>query len=472
MIRGLLHRLTRPLSSLPIRVLHAALLTRLRLEAWRASRLGPSRRPRIAATACWKFPIYSQTFVHQEALSLARSGVDLRFFYGRLGSRSDLAEACAGLWDLSRLVLQNEVTGRADLAYYRRRMPQAVEAVLRRLSAASGLPLAEVERHPHVLHAFSFTRAVEAWGADYVHSYFFYEQTLFASVAASLLDLPRGVSCYADHLLDDYPLKVVPLHLDSCAVIVATSRRIRAELEQIHGGPLPAVLVKPNAIDAETFTPRSGPAGRAGQPLGLVCICRIDPKKGLEYVIDAVHLLIQRGLPVAVRLLGAADATSAESVAYETALRAQADRLGLHDAVHFAGRQNSRQVRDALETADVFIASSVELPNGDKDGIPTSVLEAMAAGSVMVVTDAGSIVEVVDHERDGLVVPQRDAGALADAITRVATDEALASRLRVAAAARARREFDIRVTESSFHTRVRAALEAHGRAPGANRVAS
>ena len=101
-----------------------------------------------------------------------------------------------------------------------------------------GLSPAALLDHEHVLHAFSFTRAVEAWRADYLHSYFFYEQSLFTWVASSLLGLPRGVSCYADHVLDDYALKAIRLQLADAAVVVATSRRIRDELNHLHGTPL------------------------------------------------------------------------------------------------------------------------------------------------------------------------------------------------------------------------------------------
>ena len=73
--------------------------------------------------------------------------------------------------------------------------------------------------------AFAFARCADAYAPDYLHSYFFYEGTLFALVASMLLDIPRGVSCYADHMLDDYALKVVGLHLRQTSLVIATSQR-------------------------------------------------------------------------------------------------------------------------------------------------------------------------------------------------------------------------------------------------------
>jgi colanic acid/amylovoran biosynthesis glycosyltransferase len=95
---------------------------------------------------------------------------------------------------------------------------------------------------------------VEAHRPEYLHSYFFYDRSLMALVAGYLLDIPRGVSCYADHLLKDYELKVVPLHSEQCNIIIVTSERIKQELSGIAPKTDPLrILVKPNGIDTECF---------------------------------------------------------------------------------------------------------------------------------------------------------------------------------------------------------------------------
>lgn len=456
--------LSRQIWILPLRLAHELFVLRLRAETWRATRGKTSPPPRVVATACWTFPIYSQTFVHQEVAALARAGFSVRLLYSRLGPRDELADACIDLWPLKRRVLLHAEVGAWDLAHFRRRMPAKVEALMDAIAATSGLPREELEQHEHVLQAFSFARAVEACRPDYLHSYFFYERTLFALVASHLLGVPRGVSCYADHMLQDYPLKVVPLHLQTCDVIVATSRRIRGELEALNGRPLPAILVKPNAIDTSSF-PVSERRRAADAPLRLVCVSRIDPKKGLEYLIDAVRLLQDRGLAVEAHILGAPNSHLPESLAYAEALHARVARLGLNGTVHFLGQRASRQVQAALQDAHVFVAPFVELPSGDKDGIPTAVLEAMAAGCVIVATTVGSIDEVIEDGREGLLVPQRDAAALAAAVERLAGDEALAARLRSSASIRARVAFDVGDSEIAFHSMVRSAIEARQTVP-------
>lgn len=449
------------LNSLLRRLAHEALLARLWLEA----RLGASSTPRVMATACWSFPIYSQTFVHQEVMALAEGGFSVRFLYAQRGPRSALAHACAGLWSRKRRVLLHVETGAVDLARFRKSHPAVVDSLLADIAQASGMTPAQVERHEHFLHAFSFARAVQAWGADYLHSYFFYEQSLFALVAARLLGIPRGISCYADHMLADYPLKVVKLQLQDCNVLVATSRRIAGELESIHGASLSCLLVKPNAIDTASFTPVLPSTRTRDQAVRVLCVCRIDPKKGIEYLIDAARRVLDSGLRVEVRIIGAPDAHSDTAQAYARALEAQVDRIGVGQTVHFVGQRSNREIRAELARADLFVAPYVDLPNGDKDGIPTAVLEAMAAGCAIIATDAGSLAEIIDDDVHGVRVPQRSSQALADAVHRLARDSALADRLGASALARVRAEYDIGTSEVLLHQRVREVVAARRSAP-------
>ena len=104
----------------------------------------------------------------------------------------------------------------------------------------------------------------------------------------------------------------------------------------------------------------------------------------------------------------------------------------------------------------LFVAPYVEVDTGDKDGIPTAVLEAMSTGLPIVHTDAGSIEEAAADGVEGLTVPQRDGVALADAIARLLSDRELYLRMSHAARQRALSEFDIHVTERRLHERIQA----------------
>jgi glycosyltransferase involved in cell wall biosynthesis len=90
---------------------------------------------------------------------------------------------------------------------------------------------------------------------------------------------------------------------------------------------------------------------------------------------------------------------------------------------------------------DVSVISSVEQPGGLMEGVPVALIEAMAAGAVVVATDSGSVAELVD-EQTGVLVSHSDAAALAAGLSRVTADPALRERLRAGARARVERDFD------------------------------
>ncbi|HEY0836537.1 MAG TPA: glycosyltransferase [Azospirillum sp.] len=408
---------------------------------------------RILATACWHFPIYSQTFVYQELLALMRRGHRLRMVYCEARPRSELGTDFRPLWGARCRMSAEHAIRRRDFDHFARTVPDRVEAVFADLARETGRPAADLRDDPQVLQAFSFARIAKAYGADYIHSYFFYEGTLFAFVAARLLGVPRGVSCYADHMLQDHPLKLVPFHVRDADIVIATSRRIRGELVDLAGTDPGTILVKPNAVDLATLR-RPAVPDRAGGGLRIVTISRIDPKKGLEYLVEAARLLLDAGVPVTVEVLGGVDAHSAAAKDYADRLRQRIAELRLEDAVRLRGVCTRTEVRAALARAHVFALPAVELGNNDKDGIPTALLEAMAMGLAVVATEAGSITEVIEPEVNGLLVPQRDAAALADALARLAGDEDARRTFGAAAERTIAERYDVTVCEPAFHEQV------------------
>ena len=165
-------------------------------------------------------------------------------------------------------------------------------------------------------------------------------------------------------------------------------------------------------------------------------------------------LLRQRGLLVEAHLVGAADEWSEASRDYKRKLDQRISELNLWGTVHLEGRQNMEGVLRFLGLAHLFVAPFVETEFGDKDGIPTALLEAMATGLPVVATDAGSITEAVDDGRDGVLVSQRDPVALANAIEALLRNADQRRRIGKEAADRVRSRYDAESCEKIFHERI------------------
>lgn len=418
------------------------------------------RRPVAVVASGWSFPVHSHTFVYQEMLALDWMGLDTWVFCCARNARSELHAAFDPLWHRTIMLRSEHERRREDRDYYLRTKPERVHALMARLSEATGWSAEALLQEPRVMMGFTFTRHVELSGASYLHTYFFYDQSLMALMAGFLLGVPRGVTAYADHVLHDYPFKCVALHLELADVVVATSRRIKQELNAIGGGRFEdKILVKPNGIDTARF-PHVEPADRLARegPVQLVSVSRIEPKKGLIHLIDAVGLLRSRGIAVQAQIVGGVDPLVPQSADCLRDMEARITALGLGDHVILHGTRTQSAFIPMLARGHIFVAPYVEVASGDKDGIPTSVLEAMACGLPVVTTDSGSIREAVTDGVEGFTVPQRNPGALADAVQRLVEDRDLYAAMSKAARQRAVTEFDARVTEARLHERIRGCL--------------
>lgn len=201
-------------------------------------------------------------------------------------------------------------------------------------------------------------------------------------------------------------------------------------LPSLVGRPVDAV---PKGVDTAQFSPE-GPNRRAALGLvdvpTIVAVSRLVPIKNVALLLDAVAAMRRSGRRAAAIVVGEGpeDAT----------LRARASRLGIADAVTFAGGVPHHETPAWYRTGDVFALTS------DFDNSPNVVLEAMASGLPVVATDVGGVAEfVVDRER-GRLVPPRDVDALADALWTFLADRASARQVGAANRAVALRDFSWR----------------------------
>lgn len=418
----------------------------------------------IVTASTWVFPNPTHTFVLQELLGLrdlaARHGAGFVVLHGEAAGAAGLAQRFVPLLVHTARLETLATLHRRDRDALERAHPGRIDAFLQRVAAATGRELAALRDEPLVLRACTFTRLCELAGARYLQTWFCYDESFCAMFAAAVLGIPRGLSCHVDHVLADHPFKLVALHLATADVVTAIGARTRDELLAL-GGPACAsrILVKRIGVEGTLLRTLRGRT-RPATPIELLSISRLEPKKGLPVLLEATTLLRRAGLDVRVHVVGGVDAGHAASEAYARRLHELVHELDLGGVVTLHGAVANDALPAFFARATAFVAPYVVLASGDKDGIPTSLVEAMAAGVPIVASDVGAIAEVVVDGQEGLLVPPGEPQALAAALLRVANDQALAQRLGEAAARRFDQEFDARGTETELHARITALLAA------------
>jgi len=174
----------------------------------------------------------------------------------------------------------------------------------------------------------------------------------------------------------------------------------------------------------------------------LLAVGRLVEKKGFDRLVNACALLRDRGVRFACRIVG-------EDGSAAPALRAQIDALGLQGVVQLHGPVAQDRLRDIYRDARAFALPCRVMADGDRDGFPNVLAEAMAMGVPVVTTPISGIPEMIDDGVHGLLV-DGSAQALADAIGRVLGDDALHARLARAARARICERFDSRRTTTTL----------------------
>jgi glycosyltransferase involved in cell wall biosynthesis len=172
--------------------------------------------------------------------------------------------------------------------------------------------------------------------------------------------------------------------------------------------PHQAVMVMPNGIDMRAFArvPTMRPYAR--RPLRLVYIGRLAREKGLYEALQGVRIAIELGVDAHLTMVGSGPEAAA--------LERYSHALGLSTRVAFHGPMFGDAKVKMLATADVAILPSYA------EGLPYSLLEAMAAAVPVLATSVGAIPDVMTHGIHGLLVPPRDATAIAEALAELVRD--------------------------------------------------
>jgi colanic acid/amylovoran biosynthesis glycosyltransferase len=175
----------------------------------------------------------------------------------------------------------------------------------------------------------------------------------------------------------------------------------------------------------------------AGQPVRLLQACRFIEKKGLDVAVAAVGQLVAAGHDVTLDLAG--DGPERE------ALQAQAKQLGIADRVRFLGFLPNQALLDLLPEYSLFLHPSRDTATGDREGIPNSMLEAMACGVPVVATAHSGIPEAVTDGQEGLLIAQNDVAGLVRAIASMTSDGARYQRMSAASRQRIEAQFSSRL---------------------------
>jgi glycosyltransferase involved in cell wall biosynthesis len=372
-----------------------------------------------------RYPRYSETFIVNEILAHEAVGLNIEIYALYPTIDTHFQDLISQVKAPVKYFLTNKL--RADDFW------QTVEkASYIYPSIWEKLAIAKGEQAKEIYQALLIALEAKIRGITHFHAHFATSATTVARLASYFSGIPYTFTAHAKDIFheyvryDDFQRKLE----DAKAVITVSDYNLHY-LQTTYGTAAKIVRRLYNGLDLSQFSFQQ-PNDR---PKKIVAVGRLVEKKGFTYLISACKILAQKGCQFTCEIIGNGE--------LETELRSQIEQDNLEAYVSLIGPRPQKELKQELQQAAVFTAPCIIGKDGNRDGLPTVLLEAMALGTPCISTDVTGIPELIRDRDTGLLVAQEDPQSLAIALEELLND----SNLRVSLATSARklieREFDI-----------------------------
>lgn len=366
-----------------------------------------------------RFPKLSESFVADEMDALERQGVAIEL-YALVRGRAPLAQPGASRRHPSVAGLPSPRWVAAQ-CYWLLRAPRRLLGIwLVVLRRHCGSPRRLAQPAFAVAAASLLALRMRRARIEHVHAHFATHAALAAWVIQRLTGIPYSFTAHADDVFVRRPM--LEQKVREAAFVVTVSEFNRRFLLRELGEPARARLrVVHCGVATDAFAPVQAAAGGRDVPFTILCVGRLEEKKGQRVLLEACRRLDARGLAFRCQLVG-------EGREREALLR-QRRALGLGDRVELLGARPREQIRELLACADVFVLPSVVAASGRAEGIPVALMEAMAMQRPVVSTRTSGIPELIEDGCSGILVEPGDPEALAEALLALQAEPERAARI-------------------------------------------
>ena len=388
------------------------------------------------------YPRLSQTFILNEILALERLGLAIEIF-----GMSDPGEPLvqSGVARVKAPACYLDVAVRRPLAKIVAEHVRVAARTPRRYAATAAYALVrrDLDRGYTTASRFAcFAQAVylarllrSRTGAArivHLHSHFAHDPTLIALLVKRLTGLPYSFTAHARDLYQT-PVRALTERVEEATVVVTCCAANRRYLEHTVPTGRDKIALIHHGVDIGALRP---PVNRHGSALPLILsVGRLVEKKGFPDLIRACDLLKRRGHRFECVIYGDGP--------LEGRLQELIGRLDLAADVRLAGARPQAELTAELARATAFALTPVVTADGDRDGIPNVLVEAMACGLAVASTAAGGVPELVIHGRTGLLAAPGDVRGIADNLEALLAGPALRSRLVACAREMVAEGFDV-----------------------------
>lgn len=362
-----------------------------------------------------RFPSVTETFILREMIEMERQGQPVRLV-PMLRESPPVVHDAAKPWT-HRALYTPYVNGSIVTANLRTlvRKPWRYLSLLVRLIVGTVLrPGTFVRTLALFPKSVWLAGALEAEGLRHIHAHYATHPSTMALIIANLSGITFSFTVHAHDIQVDRSLLRWKLRETRFVRSISAfnkrfleglyPREAAGKIEVVHVG------IEPEIYEANAERTVAAPAG----PPRILCVAAHKPYKGLPYLIDAARILRDEGLSFRCDVVGHGP--------MHDELQGMIRQRKLEDVFHLAGPRSQDEVANMMAEATLFALPSIIAADGQMEGIPVALMEAMASARAVVSTSIAGIPELVEDGVNGFLVPPADAAALARAIRTLLED--------------------------------------------------
>ncbi|NDV20462.1 glycosyltransferase [Pseudodesulfovibrio sp. JC047] len=369
------------------------------------------------------YPRISETFISNEIKLLEEMGFKIHIYSMRAPRENFAHKSIKEIKAKVTYLPSSMIWGLPAFLWYNIRlfckMPKRYMDCIKLMKSRFALAPKKHTWIKHLLQAgYIVQKSVIDDGVDlgHLHGHFAHTPTTVTMYAAFLAGIPFSFTAHAKDIYTQDPRRIQD-KVDRAKFVVTCTKYNARHLEKTMGGSKPIHCVY-HGINLDLFSP-NGRSTSAKTPYHILTVARFVEKKGLDTVLMALAKLRSEGLDFRYTLVGEGKAE------FNRKIKQLVHDLGLDDITTLTGTITHEDVIQLLGSSDCFTLGCREAKDGDRDGIPNVVAEAMATGVPVTATEVSGVPELVVHEETGLLCPSNDVDALATIIRRALTDDEL-----------------------------------------------
>jgi len=380
-----------------------------------------------------KFPVLSETFILNEILELEAQGIEVHIF--------SVEKPNASRYHKNLHKLKAQITYIPDLLEFKSLLSHRKKSARQFPTTFwNTLWYTLKQANPSLMLRFLqgcfLSNAAKNERITHFHAHFATRATTVACLASMISKIPYSFTAHAvDIFKESLSKKALSRKIALAAFVITVSEYNKKYLSEKfqHAGPKLYKIY--NGIDLKQFIPKER---LPSEPFTFLCVARIVEKKGHKFLIDACEILKNQNVNFVCKLLGAGP--------LQREIEKSIQEKNLQNVIEILGAQTQDEVLNRFHQSHSYILTCTTGQNGDKDGLPVAMVEALACGLPVITTPMTGNPEVIKDAYNGFLVPFENPEKTAEAMKNLIENKTLYAKLCTQARSSVERSFDIKET--------------------------